>query len=242
MTERFYAESLIEGKLVELSPAESHHLAHVLRKKVGDEVQLFDGRGALATAEIKTVGRKTVQLSLLGDVQQHAKQGPEITLATAVPKGVRFRWLVEKATELGVSSLVPLVTQYSVVRPSEGKLEKMRQTVIAAAKQSQALHLMEIHPPQSWDEFLASRSSGQSLFVAHPGGQSLLQAAFQRGHMNSVIISFGPEGGFTEAEIHEAEQVGGTSISLGEQILRIETAAITSAGFFRFLGNSSIEN
>ncbi|GAB4143940.1 MAG: 16S rRNA (uracil(1498)-N(3))-methyltransferase [Planctomycetaceae bacterium] len=235
MSDRFYAESIQNGSTVELSPAESHHLSHVLRKSVGEQVCLFDGKGYEATAEIEQITKKSVQLQILHRSDQFPKLQPEIVLATAVPKGDRFRWLVEKAAELGVSRLIPLKTRYSVVHPNAGKLEKMRQTVVAAAKQSGAHYLMDIAEVQSWVEFLQSKQANESALIAHPGAMSLARIIQEQSLLSSrqQTIVIGPEGGFSEEELRTAEECSMIPFGMGQHILRIETAGIVAAGFLR---------
>ena len=116
-------------------------------------MELFDGRGKSATAEILAVHKKAVDLKIL-----HTTETPppdcRVILASAVPKGDRFRWLVEKAVELGVDRLIPLVTERSVVKPGVGKREKMEQTVIEASKQCGRNWLMAIEEPKPWIRLL----------------------------------------------------------------------------------------
>src|SRR5262249_55281299 len=147
------------------------------------------------------------------------------------PRGDRFDWLVEKATELGVSQLIPLTTSRSVVDPRNTKLDKLRQTVIAACKQSGRNHLMKISAVSSWSEFLKQILPGHRALVAHPSGQrfdSIQQCEPAGGHRPQAI-AIGPEGGFSDEEVESATALGAQVIQLGSSILRIETAAIALA-------------
>lgn len=236
MADRFYADSpFLPNAEITLSTTESHHLVNVLRKKIGDSVSIFNGQGGEATADIVHIARNSVQLTISKYWNNPPAAGAKITIATAVPKGERFRWLIEKATELGVSQLIPLTTQRSVVQPGDGKLEKMRHTVIAAVKQSGTPYLLKISPLTKWSQFLQQFASQQPLFIAHPNGDSFATAVQKvLATNNSLTIAIGPEGGFTEMELQEAKQVDAKIIGLGEQILRIETAAIAVAAYCRF--------
>ena len=229
MSERFYAPTDLTQSTVELSGPEAHHLAVVLRLGPGDRVVLFDGEGTEADAEITSVSRKAVQLAP-GELQRDPPSAQTVILAAAAPKGERFRWLVEKATELGVSRLVPLETERSVVEPGAGKLEKLRQVVIAACKQCGCNRLMQLDPPLRWTEFNAREASDGRLLVAHPGGRPA-RAVFGGNASPDpcLLLAVGPEGGFTEAEIALAINVGASVVSLGPRILRIETAALAFA-------------
>lgn len=237
MSDRYYAESEFDGPIVKLCPSESHHLAQVLRAQVGDSVTLFNGRGSEATAEIEQLSRKTVRLRVM-DVTAEPAIKPLITLATAIPKGDRFRWLVEKAAELGVARLIPLVTARSVVKPGAGKLDKMRQTAVAAAKQCGSRYLLQIEEAMSWSEFVDAQHENPSVYVAHPGGDSLPGALPEADADFPVVLVIGPEGGFTDGETAEAVQRGARLVSLGANLLRIETAAVAFAAFWRLCGGN----
>src|SRR5947209_6955773 len=129
----FVAGPLVTG-FRRLEGTEAHHLVHVLRIGVGDTVVLFDGCGGEATATVTECAAGVVELTV-GEPQVQSDDGPEIILAAAVPKGDRFGWMIEKATELGVARFVPLITERSVVIPGDGKLDKMRRTIVEASKQ-----------------------------------------------------------------------------------------------------------
>ena len=110
MADRYFVESPIAGDQARLCGAESHHLAHVMRAKPLDEVVLFDGSGAEFLARVERVGRSEIELAVLSRAAVNREARTPLTLAVALPKGDRQRWLVEKAVELGVARLVPLVT------------------------------------------------------------------------------------------------------------------------------------
>ena len=158
-----------------------------------------------------------------------------MTLATSVPKGERFDWLVEKASELGVARLVPILTERSVVDPRDSKLERLRRLTIESAKQCGRNVLLQIDPPITWSGFYASkavRASNAARLLAHPGGS--LVAGWNR--QNEAILAIGPEGGFTDLEVENALVEGWTVIGLGPTILRIETAALAGSSTLLALG------
>lgn len=230
MPRRFFLPQTFDASLLVLSGAEAHHLLHVLRLGVGETVILFDGKGTEAVARIEAVAHGTAELRIEEVRTAVAETLVPIILGTAVPKGDRFAWLVEKATELGVARLVPLNTQRSIVEPGAGKLEKMRQTVVAASKQCGRSRLMEIDAPTSWRDFVDREFSAGDAFIAHPSGEALVAATVPP--QRPVLLAIGPEGGLTEAEVAFACEHGGKLVSLGPRILRIETAALVMAAFF----------
>jgi 16S rRNA (uracil1498-N3)-methyltransferase len=222
---------------VSLPEGEAHHLSQVLRLTAGDAVEVFNGQGLVGSGRIGRANRRAVEVDV-AEVERQPAPRPRFFLATAVPKGERFDWLIEKATELGVDRLIPLETARTTVVPRGTKLERLRQTVIAACKQCRRSYLMELAPVTGWREFLAQVRGGP-LYVAHPGGNSLSVddgPAGQTGvELEWVTACVGPEGGFTEEELDLAAEHGGRLIRLGENILRIETAAVAMAALWATL-------
>ena len=236
MPHRFYVPTFSPNESVELQGAEAHHLLHVLRLGVGSAVELFDGRGLAAEAQVVETTRHSAILAVGESHRESTGNGCPVTLACAVPKGERFRWLVEKATELGVARLVPLLTERSVVDPGGGKLDKMRQAVVAAGKQSGRSLLMQIDEPISWKQYLADLA-GQTVLLADPDGDPLTpeNVLGWLGNSAGVVICIGPEGGWTPAELQTAREHDVQFVSLGQNILRIETAALSVAALFALL-------
>jgi 16S rRNA (uracil1498-N3)-methyltransferase len=148
-----------------------------------------------------------------------------LTLAAAVPKGERFDWLVEKATELGVERLVPLVTERSAVDPRATKLERLRRRIVEASKQCGRNRLMVLEAPMPWSEWLSAAPASATRLLAHPGGPPPRSwPVVPVG--GEAALSIGPEGGFSEPEVDAASAAGWRVVALGETLLRIETAAV----------------
>jgi len=227
MSRRYFVDAPISGDSAQLTGPEAHHLLHVMRAKPGDEVVLFDGSGDEFPARIERLGRSEVVLAVLERETVDRELPGQLTLAVALPKGDRQRWLVEKAVELGVSRLVPLETERSVAQPNAKALDRLRRAVIEASKQCGRNRLMEIVPAQPWSEFLATTDSAQRL-IAHPtGGISSVDVPFS--HTEPIVVAVGPEGGFSDAEVTAAMNHSWQAIVLGQRILRIETAALALA-------------
>lgn len=220
MADRYYSAEPIEGPTVTLTGSEAHHLLHVMRAQPGLAVTLFDGLGGEYAAEVTGCGRAEVELSV-GPRRDIDRELPfEITLAVALPKGDRQRWLVEKAVELGVSRLVPLQTARHETGTGE-PAAKLARYVIEASKQCGRNRLMEITPVIDWSNLV--RETGKRRIVAHPGGwpsgELPLTAA-------DALLAVGPEGGFADDEIAQANSGGWQVVDLGPRILRVETAAV----------------
>lgn len=226
MSERFFLAAAPRDSRAILVGDEARHLARVLRAKVGDAVRVFDGSGLEWTARVVTIGRDEVTLDV--GVPMPARPVPRhvLTLAVALPKGDRQKWLVEKLTELAVDRLVPLVTARGVAEATESARGRLERGVIEACKQCGRNTLMEIAAPVTL-EALADRHPDALRLIAHPDGRPLDEVV--RGPADEIVAAIGPEGGFTPDEIAAAERLGFERVSLGPHVLRIETAAIAIA-------------
>jgi 16S rRNA (uracil1498-N3)-methyltransferase len=227
MSERFFVPTPITGLTASLSGEEARHLAAVMRAKTGDRVVLFDGGGAEFEAEIDSIRKHTIELTIVGRRELSRELSFELTLAVALPKGERQKWLVEKATELGVSRVVPLLAERGVAQPVEAALERLRKTVIEASKQCGRNRLLEIAAPEPALAFLARQHSEHACWIGDAeGGRPCLEL---HESASGVTAAIGPEGGFSPAEQLAAQDAGWQRVSLGRRILRVETAAIAAA-------------
>jgi 16S rRNA (uracil1498-N3)-methyltransferase len=225
---RFLAPQFTAPGLVRLGSEEAHHLRRVLRLGPGDRVELFNGCGAAATATIITVTGSIAECRA-EEPRWTPRPQPSVQLATAVPKGERGDWLVEKLAELGVAKWLPLKTARSVVDPRASKLDRLRQMALAAAKQSGNNWLMEIAPVTEWSPgFLAGLSDTRVLF-ADPAGRPFAEVLSECDAGPRTVL-IGPEGGWTDAERSDALAAHAAPIRLGPSVLRVETAAIVAAG------------
>jgi len=222
MPDRYYSAEPIQGTSATLSGNEAHHLLHVMRAKPGLQLTVFDGQGGEYEAEIAQCGRSVVELTLGPKQEIERELSFRLTLAVALPKGDRQRWLIEKAVELGVSRLVPLQTARSVAEKKQVS-SKLERYIIEASKQCGRNRLMQLAPPQELAELFSQKESGLRI-LAHPGG-----TPFAELNLNSTddhMLAIGPEGGFTDEEVAQATNAGWRTVGLGERILRLETAAI----------------
>src|SRR5262245_37090609 len=227
MSERFYIDQPLSGQTATLTGDEARHLTTVMRLSVGDEVVLFDGSGAEFMACIASIAKHTVHLDIRHRREVSRELPFSLSLAVALPKGDRQKWLIEKITELGVTRLIPLITDRGVAQPVESALDRLRRGVIEASKQCGRNRLIEIAQPRRPSDVFAGRSDSEVNMIPHPGGQSLPTA--QRQPRPNVIASIGSESGFTDAEIAFALAHNWQLVSRGTRILRVETAAIALA-------------
>jgi 16S rRNA (uracil1498-N3)-methyltransferase len=232
MSERFFVERPVAGSSVTLSGDEVRHLATVMRAAPGDQVTLFDGSGAEFVARIVSISKNAAELEIVETRAISRELTFELTLAVALPKGDRQKWLVEKLTELGVTRLAPLITERGVAQPTDSALVRLRRGVVEASKQCGRNRLMEIAEPAKAEDFFASADGGAIRLIADPSGESLSRGT--ESHAQPCIAAIGPEGGFSPAEIAAARASGWQCVSLGSRILRIETAAIALAAWAVF--------
>lgn len=231
MPDRFYLDAPWDARVV-LSDAESQHLRKVLRKQVGDQVELFDGKGLRASATVASIKKRSVELEVNTAPAQVSQSPFDLTIAVAPPKGDRLRWLVEKMTELGVARLVLLNTERSVVQPGDAKIQKLNQTMISACKQSRRDQFLEIAPVQNLDDFLEQDNHPPARFYgAIPNGEETEPSPQKQVTAESATLCIGPEGGLSREEILKLETWGARPLTVSPHILRVETAAIAAASY-----------
>lgn len=225
--------SLSPGQTFDLPPTAARH-AQVLRLQPGAPLSLFDGLGGAWQAEITGMGRQSVQALVLRARELSAPPTRSVTLAVGMPANERMDWLVEKATELGVSRLVPLMTERTVVRLSGERAEKRlahwRAIAAGACEQSGRDWLPTIDPICGLSEWLrtgADHDTSACRIRLSLASHATPWMALGLGARQALIATLGPEGGFSEAEEQSLSQAGWQGVSLGQTTLRTETAAIT---------------
>ena len=211
--------ALEAGGALELPEGEADHVLRVLRGREWDLVEVVDGAGRLFVAELRGGRRADVveELALAG------AEDVEISLYQAIPKGGRMDFVVEKATEVGVSTIVPVVAERGVVNPREGKIGRWRRVVEAAARQSLRLRVPEVREPVPFER--AVREVGKAGVLLHNApGLDVVEAVV--GSPAGLFV--GPEGGWGAGELRLAEEVGLTFAQLGPYRLRSETAGVVA--------------
>ncbi|PID74888.1 MAG: 16S rRNA (uracil(1498)-N(3))-methyltransferase [Desulfobacterales bacterium] len=242
MMRRFFFDPAEEKDgVVRLGAEESHHLAKVLRLQAGDEVELFDGAGRVYTATILSANRQA-ELAL-GEVCLEEKAGgAELVLLQSVLKTERMDLAIQKATELGVTRLLPIHTSRCQGKLSAAvkRVARWRRISLAACKQCMRPHIMEIMEPVAMKEALATLPPdfAKILFWEEEEQCGLQKFTEKIAAAPGVAICLGPEGGITVEEAECAKQLGWQSVSLGRRVLRAETATITTVSLMQFfMGN-----
>ena len=230
MAERFYIPDALGPGEYRLDGAEAHHLVAVRRFVTGDRITLFNGDGNEYAAEIASVGKKVVVVNVLSAAPVDRELPFPLVIASALPKGDRADYLIEKLTELGVSRFVPLIAARSVVIPKESVVAKFSRAVIEASKQCGRNRLMVIDSPLEWPVFLAGVDYPTERILFHPSASDSRWAPTPA---KGAIAAIGPEGGFTDDEVAIAVGAGWKVASLGPR-LRVETAATVAASLIAF--------
>ena len=228
---RFYAPPLsFTEASVRLDADEAHHLTRVLRLGSGARVFVFDGEGGEYECEVARVAKHEVELNLLRRLDDAVESPLRLTLAQALIKGDKFDWVIQKATELGVTRIVPLVTDHADIKRAEERagqrLQRWRRISLEALKQCGRRRLVEICEPATFDDFCGSTTSGERLIFSEHGGKSLAEVSAKLRDVNQLNLCVASEGGWSEHELRKAASCGFTLVSLGTRILRTETAAI----------------
>jgi 16S rRNA (uracil1498-N3)-methyltransferase len=238
VTRRFYVEApALADDRIEIAGALAQRLANVLRLREGDEFELFDGSGDEVRARIETISSRRVLAAVVERHEGPAEPHVKVHLYQSITKGERFEWLLEKGTEIGVARFVPLIAARAVVKTQgEGaRMDRWRRIVVEAAEQCGRGAVPAVEAPQRFDEALAA-ATGLLLLPYEEAGESApnIHAVLNREidalyALGEVSIFIGPEGGFELAEVERAEVAGASTVTLGERVLRSETAGLVAA-------------
>ncbi len=225
-----YFPHILEEGIIELEGDEFHHLIHVSRYKLQDEVIINNGMGQLSKGIIKSITKRSAQIELF-EIQHKIKSKPDLGVAFALLKNKNDLWLIEKLTELGIGHFYPFESRYSLRKNIDSSQDKMVKTCISAIKQCNNAFLPEIHPVQSLDVTVTQlKKDNTFLLVASEKEESkTLFDEIEIKSDRSICFFIGPEGGFHKDEFSMFQKAGLESFSLGNHILRAETAAITVA-------------
>ena len=214
-----------DGSRLRITGNEHHHLT-VARAQEGETVELLDGRGGVWMTEVVSVGRKETIVRIV-EMRQVESSGPEVILALSLIKPSAFELALEKAVEVGVTRIIPLIAARSNVAP--GRSDRWKRVVIEAAKQAKRYHLPVVDEPSKFAHLLEFNAASKIVFAERGGGP--LESALAG---SPALCLIGPEGGWTDAELEAARVKKFHFVSLGAGILRSETAAIVGAALLRY--------
>ncbi len=228
----FYKEDINANTIVVLDEDTSKHIVQVLRMQNGEQLQLTDGKGNLFTCEITDNNRKRCAVAII-QTNNEQRTTNNVSIAISLLKNTnRFEWFLEKATEIGVTEIIPLICERT--EKTAFKFERMQSILVSAMLQSQQTWLPVLHQPQQFNNVIIKQFSNYSKYIAHCESEATKQPLHsQLSTFNSQLILIGPEGDFTAKEIELALQNNFMPVSLGNTRLRTETAGMVAATLLR---------
>ena len=223
----FYTPDITDSPVYVLSEEESRHCSKVLRLSTGDQVYLVDGRGGLYEAEISAESKRNVTLSIIKVTRNHQQRNYHIHIAIAPTKNIdRIEWFLEKATEMGIDEITPIIAERSERRII--KEERLEKVITSAVKQSLQAYHPKLNPAISFTQFLKQENDSQKM-IAHCIDDQKRVFMKEVVQLNGrYLILIGPEGDFSPQEIQMALDAGFTPITLGNTRLRTETAGLAA--------------
>lgn len=226
---RFYCPELGQPQTVMALPESVHrHAVQVLRLKAGAQLRLFDGQGRELEATLSLAERKRSEVQLHSELAIQSESPLDITLLQGISRGERMDFAIQKAVELGVRTIIPVVTERCNVQLSKERAEKRLKhwqgVLMSACEQSGRAFMPDLLPVTSLNEAMAASTAPLKL-VLDPQARQRFHSLPQP---QALTLLIGPEGGLSDAEISQAEQSGFTSVQFGPRILRTETAAVAA--------------
>ena len=230
----FVTSPLAAHAVIELGQDQAHYLKNVMRLKEGEAVALFNGRDGEFRARIDSFGKRAAQLRVEERLRTQQTE-PDLWLVFAPLKRARIDYLIEKATELGASALVPVITRRTNVERLN--LERLRAHAIEAAEQSERLTVPRVDAPRTLDDVLASWDASRRIMLCDESGTAPPAATALAGQSAPAwAVLIGPEGGFAETELDALRKLPFVSaVSLGPRILRADTAALAGLAVLQAL-------
>jgi 16S rRNA (uracil1498-N3)-methyltransferase len=227
----FHAMPLKGKERIQLTDSAARHLVTVLRLKPGAPLTLFDGSGFEFEAVLELAGKKDAWVKVLKTHGPVVESPLQVTLAQGVSRGERMDYTIQKAVELGVAAIVPVLTERSVVKLDKDggakKREHWQAVAVSACEQSGRVRVPTVQPPVTLERFLAEKPEGDLKLLLDPLG-GVTAGVLPRPADGKAMLLVGPEGGLSESEIALAARVGFQGLKLGPRILRTETAALVA--------------
>lgn len=238
MSRHYYPGFLQENHIVTLESTTSHHISRVLRATMGDTLILFNGEGDEYLGTISHIDKKNVSVQLQQKITKNIESPLNLILAQGISRGEKMDFTIQKAVELGVKKIIPLVTERCNVKLDTERREKRLQhwqgIIVSACEQCGRNELPKIVSPQSFDIFLKnSQVDNKNKLILTPHAEKKL-TFYSLQKKASVVLCMGPEGGFSDNEIVQAQHHDFLPLCLGPRILRTETAAIAALSILQF--------
>ena len=220
---------------VEISDLEHHHLRNVLRLKKSDVIQIIDGKGGVYSAKVNRISVESTTTQIT-EQTYYPKKMPVLMLFQGIPKNDKMELILQKTTELGVSQIVPIITERTLQKPSEKRLKRWNRIVISATKQCKSLWLPELQQVRDFDACINTIATETlSLILWEKEKKHHISNVFKsNANPESLALFAGPEGGFTENVVNDAINKGCIPVTIGSNTLRTETAAIAATAIVAY--------
>ncbi len=248
----FITPDQVNGPRIMVSGDDLRHIRSVLRKQPGDTLILLDGQGMEYTVRISAMERSEIITDIVSEARRESRS-PLVTLGQGLPKSEKMDWIVQKATELGVSSIAPLITERTIVKVKDGekRISRWKKIVREAAMQSNRPDIPRVCPIASFPDFLLSLDPGPrttdprnstldpcpltlNLLPWEEGTVPIKGVLRKNPGVKNIIVLIGPEGGFSAKEAEAAGERNFHAVSLGPNILRTETAAVAALSMIAY--------
>lgn len=239
MSRFFVPKEAVQGKSILISGKEAHHILDVMRLKKLDEIVAFDGTGKEYTGFIKDVQRASLTVEITRTIEPIAKDEVRITLLQALPKKEKMDYIIEKATELGASSIIPVMTDRTIPRWEASKKEaqvlRWQKMAAQASGQCGRSDIPHIGCIMTFSECIKDVIGYDlKLIAALTEGTVDIKSAIADFRGKRVVIGIGPEGDFTPGEVNQAKESGFISVSLGPRVLKSDTAGLASLAILNY--------
>lgn len=239
----FVPDPVIAQREIIVSGQEARHMQRVLRLRVGDRVDIFDGTGKQYCGEITLQGRQAVTVRILETTMPDREAPLTVMMGQGLIKGSKMDFIIQKATEMGVSELIPFVSSRSITRLEEGRMERRvsrwQRIAVESSKQCGRVVPLRIEGVRGFHEVLQRTPGGAEKIILWERAAGSLRSLFREkerrsGGLQRVYFLVGPEGGFSEEEVRQAEEAHFVSVRLGPRTLRVETAGLTFVSIIQY--------
>lgn len=231
LTRLFVAETLEPGQPLQLHSEQARYVGRVLRLRAGENVSVFNGQGGEYAATLQSIGKSTAMLLVGEQIEVATESSLKIHLVQGISRGERMDFVVQKATELGVKRITPVLTEYGVVKLDSTRAEKRREhwqgVAASACEQSGRTRPPLVDAPIGLNAWFGARTEqADTDLILQPGATTAL--ASLAAPATKVCFLIGPEGGFSDKEYEDASVAGFSAVSLGPRVMRTETAALAA--------------
>ena len=238
MQRYFVSEDAFQDRHIRLTGEEVHHIRNVMRFQPNDQIIVCKEDGMDYVCSISEINRKEIICEVVEKRPSKGEPKTKITVAQSLMRSNKLEWMIQKGTEIGAASFQPFRSERSLIKIDDQKERKKRERwqriAKEAAEQSHRGKVPAVLPALSWDDFLSEMEKFPLVLIAYEKGGLPLNQVMTESQAGEILLVIGPEGGFTEAEVDEAKERGAVPVTLGNRILRAETAPLVALSCMLF--------